>query len=97
MPPRWKGPAEPAAPVAEPVQVSAPVTPPALYLAGDRDTVVGGAGVEALTATLRRTCTDLREARMLPGCGHWTQQERPAEVGAALTAFATDPDHFSPT
>jgi pimeloyl-ACP methyl ester carboxylesterase len=24
---------------------------------------------------------------MLPGCGHWTQQERPAEVSAALLDF----------
>jgi pimeloyl-ACP methyl ester carboxylesterase len=24
---------------------------------------------------------------VLPGCGHWTQQERPAEVNAAMVAF----------
>jgi pimeloyl-ACP methyl ester carboxylesterase len=24
---------------------------------------------------------------MLPGCGHWTQQERANEVNAALIAF----------
>jgi pimeloyl-ACP methyl ester carboxylesterase len=24
---------------------------------------------------------------MLPGCGHWTQQERPREVNAALVEF----------
>jgi pimeloyl-ACP methyl ester carboxylesterase len=24
---------------------------------------------------------------MLPGCGHWTQQERADEVNAALIAF----------
>jgi pimeloyl-ACP methyl ester carboxylesterase len=24
---------------------------------------------------------------ILPGCGHWTQQERPAEVSAAMIAF----------
>jgi epoxide hydrolase A/B len=24
---------------------------------------------------------------MLPGCGHWTQQERPGEVNAALIEF----------
>ncbi|MDQ6744100.1 MAG: alpha/beta hydrolase, partial [Candidatus Dormibacteraeota bacterium] len=24
---------------------------------------------------------------MLPGCGHWTQQERPAEVNQALLDF----------
>jgi hypothetical protein len=26
---------------------------------------------------------------VLPGCGHWTQQERPAEVNAALIDFLT--------
>jgi pimeloyl-ACP methyl ester carboxylesterase len=25
---------------------------------------------------------------MLPGCGHWTQQERAAEVNAAMVEFA---------
>ena len=24
---------------------------------------------------------------MLPGCGHWTQQERPDEVNAAMISF----------
>jgi pimeloyl-ACP methyl ester carboxylesterase len=24
---------------------------------------------------------------MLPGCGHWTQQERVGEVNAAIIAF----------
>jgi len=24
---------------------------------------------------------------MLPGCGHWTQQERPREVNAAIIEF----------
>jgi pimeloyl-ACP methyl ester carboxylesterase len=23
----------------------------------------------------------------LPGCGHWTQQERPAEVNAEMLSF----------
>jgi len=29
----------------------------------------------------------LQGIRMIPGCGHWTQQERPAEVNAALLEF----------
>ena len=28
--------------------------------------------------------TGLRKALLLPGCKHWTQQERPDEVNAAL-------------
>jgi pimeloyl-ACP methyl ester carboxylesterase len=27
---------------------------------------------------------------MLPGCGHWSQQERPAEITAAITDFIRD-------
>jgi pimeloyl-ACP methyl ester carboxylesterase len=29
---------------------------------------------------------------MLEGCGHWTQQERPAEVNAALIEFLKELD-----
>jgi pimeloyl-ACP methyl ester carboxylesterase len=29
----------------------------------------------------------LREPVLLPGCGHWTQQERPEEVSAAMIGF----------
>ncbi|MFJ8002609.1 alpha/beta fold hydrolase, partial [Streptomyces sp. NPDC096310] len=31
----------------------------------------------------------LHDAVVLPGCGHWTQQERPTEVNAALLDFLT--------
>jgi pimeloyl-ACP methyl ester carboxylesterase len=30
---------------------------------------------------------NLTKRVMLPGCGHWTQQERPAEVNAAMIEF----------
>jgi epoxide hydrolase A/B len=30
---------------------------------------------------------NLRRTIVLPGCGHWTQQERPDEVNAALLDF----------
>jgi pimeloyl-ACP methyl ester carboxylesterase len=29
----------------------------------------------------------LRPAIMLPGCGHWTEQERAPEVSAAMIEF----------
>ena len=29
--------------------------------------------------------------KMLPGCGHWTQQERPSEVNAAIIEFLRQP------
>ena len=63
------------------------VTLPALYVAGDRDPVVGFPGMGELIAGLRAFVPNLTEVVMLPGCGHWTQQERPAEVNAAMIEF----------
>ncbi|HUD39253.1 MAG TPA: alpha/beta hydrolase [Streptosporangiaceae bacterium] len=67
----------------------AKVTVPALYLAGDRDLAVSFTGG---TNGLADIITDLRECRLLPGCGHWTQQERPAEVNEAMIAFLSGLD-----
>jgi pimeloyl-ACP methyl ester carboxylesterase len=63
------------------------VTVPALYVAGDRDLVVAFPGMDQLLANLKRFVPALRNTLMLPGCGHWTQQERPAEVNEALLDF----------
>src|SRR5262245_16328587 len=65
----------------------APVTVPALYVGGDRDMVVAFPGMDQLLANLKRFVPGLRRTAMLAGCGHWTQQERPAEVNAALLDF----------
>lgn len=63
------------------------VTVPALYVAGDRDLVVAFRGMDQLIPNLKRFVPELRKTVMLPGCGHWTQQERPAEVNAAIVEF----------
>jgi pimeloyl-ACP methyl ester carboxylesterase len=65
-----------------------PITRPALFLAGEQDLVIAGVPADALVDSLRRTLPDLRGATLLPGCGHWTQQERPDEVSAAIVEFA---------
>jgi pimeloyl-ACP methyl ester carboxylesterase len=65
----------------------APVTVPALYVAGDRDMVVSFPGTEQLLANLKTFVPALHGIKMLPGCGHWTQQERASEVNAALLEF----------
>ncbi|WP_326595694.1 alpha/beta fold hydrolase [Streptomyces sp. NBC_01803] len=58
---------------------------PALFVAGDRDlTTAFAGGPDRLVAGLEWGLPALRRALILPGCGHWTQQERPAEVNAAL-------------
>ena len=60
---------------------------PALYIAGDRDLVVAFPGMEQIIANLTYFVPQLRGSLMLPGCGHWTQQERPLEVNNAMIAF----------
>jgi len=64
-----------------------PVTVPALYMVGDRDLVMYFQGMDRLLPALSKFVPHLRETIILPGCGHWTQQERPAEVNAAMLDF----------
>ena len=63
------------------------VTVPALYIAGDHDMVVAFPGAAEQIANMKQLVPQLRDVKMLPGCGHWTQQERPAEVSRAIIEF----------
>jgi pimeloyl-ACP methyl ester carboxylesterase len=65
----------------------ASVTVPALYMAGDLDLVVSFPRMKEVLADLPRFIPQLRSSVMLPGCGHWTQQERPKEVNKAMVEF----------
>ena len=65
----------------------AKVTVPALYMAGDRDLVVAFQGMDQVIANLANGVPRLRGKIMLPGCGHWTQQERASEVNATMIDF----------
>jgi pimeloyl-ACP methyl ester carboxylesterase len=61
----------------------AKVEQPSLFVAGERDGVLAMMPPEAM----RDLVPNLRRLLLLPGCGHWTQQERPAEVNTALIEF----------
>jgi pimeloyl-ACP methyl ester carboxylesterase len=63
------------------------VNVPALYVAGDRDLVMYFPGMDRLLPNLSNFVPKLRKTIVLPGCGHWTQQEQPAEVNAAMIEF----------
>ena len=65
----------------------ATVEVPALYVAGDRDLVVTFPGMDQLIPNLSQFVPKLRQTILLPGCGHWTQQERPEEVNRAIIEF----------
>jgi pimeloyl-ACP methyl ester carboxylesterase len=63
----------------------AAVTVPALYLAGDRDIIAAifRQSIAAQPAFVPKVGPPI----MLPGCGHWTQQERAREVNTAMIDF----------
>jgi pimeloyl-ACP methyl ester carboxylesterase len=63
----------------------AAVTVPALYMAGDRDFVAAVYSKDIAKQPAR--VPKLRPPIMLPGCGHWTQQERAPEVSTAMIDF----------
>ena len=62
-----------------------PIEVPALFVGGDQDgpTIWGS----AVDRALRRDAAAAAPLDHPPGCGHWTQQERPAEVNEALLDF----------
>ncbi len=60
---------------------------PSLFIGGERDLVLSMMGRRDIVAAMRHELPDLRGADILPGCGHWTQQERPAEVNERLVAW----------
>jgi len=60
---------------------------PALFIAGAQDMVLkmfGDGDIAAMEARMRENMTDLRGVHIVPGVGHWTQQERPDETTRLL-------------
>ncbi|HEY2592373.1 MAG TPA: alpha/beta hydrolase [Chloroflexota bacterium] len=68
--------------------VGAQITPPALFVVGDRDVVYHfPGGGPAMLDSLRAAVPNLKQGVVLEGCGHWTQQERSADVNRLLLDF----------
>ncbi len=65
----------------------ATVRPPALFIAGTRDGVIASAVGRKHLEQLGESVPNLRDKVLIGGGGHWIQQERPAEVSAALLRF----------
>jgi pimeloyl-ACP methyl ester carboxylesterase len=60
---------------------------PSCFIAGERDLVRSFVPGTDLYAAPGAACADFRGATMLPGIGHWVQQEAPSETNAALENF----------
>jgi pimeloyl-ACP methyl ester carboxylesterase len=60
---------------------------PALFIGGERDLVLTMFGRTDFVPAMKAQIPDLRGHDILPGCGHWTQQERPDEVNLRLIAW----------
>ena len=65
----------------------AKVTRPALFIAGERDEVITSVIGARSVPMLGKSVPKLRDTVLIPGAGHWIQQERPSEVNAALLRF----------
>ena len=63
---------------------------PALFLIGERDTGLSIPGMAEIIAAMPELVPDLRGSHVIPGAGHWLQQERPEDVTEALLAFLGD-------
>jgi pimeloyl-ACP methyl ester carboxylesterase len=57
------------------------VTMPSYFIAGDSDPVPGDDG------TMKALLSDFRGSTIIPGVGHWTQQEDPQSFNEALIGF----------
>lgn len=63
------------------------IAQPAAFLAGSLEPVLGMIPGVDMVERMRSQCADLRQVKIMEGAGHWLQQERPAEVNAALLEF----------
>jgi pimeloyl-ACP methyl ester carboxylesterase len=62
------------------------VAQPALFIGGELDPVLRLSPPQVMDGWV----DDLRATVVLPGAGHWIQQERPTEVNEALLSFLAD-------
>jgi pimeloyl-ACP methyl ester carboxylesterase len=70
-----------------PELAGARITVPVAFIAGVDDVVIRGAKEDALRTQMRRVASDLRDVKLVPGAGHWVQQEKPQEVNDFVLRF----------
>ena len=68
-----------------PFLCGAKLTQPTLFIAGEVDPVI--TMYQGAFEVMEQTVPHLRQKVLLPGAGHWIQQERPAQVNQLLLEF----------
>ncbi len=63
------------------------VRQPSLFIAGERDDVLKFPNARVNIERFAKTLPGLRGCHLLPGCGHWVQRERAADVNRLLLDF----------
>ena len=58
------------------------ITQPSLFIGGALD--ASGAGIQNVIDSFSTTMPALVSSHLLPGCGHWVPEERPAHVNEIL-------------
>ena len=63
------------------------IAQPSLFIAGSNDAVITGLIGGKRVDDMERVLPNLKQKLIIDGAGHWVQQQRAAEVNAALIAF----------
>jgi pimeloyl-ACP methyl ester carboxylesterase len=58
-----------------------------LFIAGEKDGVIAGATKDMLRASMKTAIPNLHDIILVPGVGHWIQQEAPDETNQAMIKF----------
>ena len=70
-----------------PELAGARINVPVGFIAGEDDIVIRGAKADALRTQMTRVAEDLRAVTLVPGAGHWVQQEQAEAVNRLLLGF----------
>ena len=65
----------------------ATIAKPVLFIAGEKDVVIRGANEAGLAGSMSKVAKDLRGVKLIPGIGHWVQQEAPEDTNREIIAF----------
>lgn len=67
--------------------VGSSIEVPTLFIAGEKDIVIGGATKPMLEAAMATAIPNLHDVILVPEVGHWIQQEAPQETNRAMIDF----------